>query len=343
MNCLKSVGGFQMGLVCLASALVCTASSQTATGKVVINELLYHPGGGGVESACNALEWVEIYNSGPNEVDVAGWTISNRDGEPNILLPPWTLPPECFLTIHQATGINDDDFSDLDGHYYTGDSSEVFDNDEDESALYSGFPGPSTIIDFIAWSKKSSYLAGTAHGYAVAAGIWASGDYYGSEGVNSGHTLARYFDGYDFDLRGDWRSISWVLYVHNAPLQPENPLQESPRNRSMIKDATPTFDWTDFPDADSYQLQVDNNWDFSSPEIDVSGLSESQYRSATSLPDDAYFYRVRAFVGDSPTPWAAEWLVVIDTGSLIGASPLVSLPCSCPHKYQRKDTKLLCI
>ncbi|UCG57689.1 MAG: hypothetical protein JSU70_22845, partial [Phycisphaerales bacterium] len=88
---------------------------------------------------------------------------------------------------------------------------------------------------------------------------------------------------------------------------------------------------------------VDNDWDFSSPEVDVSGISDSQYTPGTPLSDDAYFHRVRALVDGSPTPWAAEWLVVIDAGNLIAASSTVAFPCSCPHKYQRKDTNLLCI
>jgi len=312
--------------------------TRTSTG-IRINEILYRPSAaediGGVPAY--SVEWVEIFNAGSESQNLGDWTISNRSGMADVVLPSWNLTPGSYLTIHFGTGTNDNDFGDLDGHYYTGNSTEIFDDDEDECALYSGSPGNSTIVDFISWSNKATYTPGTAHGHAVGNGTWTPGDCYDSQELNFADSLGRYFDGYDRDLPADWQTISWALYALNGPLQPENPLQELPRNRSLISDATPMFDWTDFADADSYQLQVDNHWDFSSPEIDVNGLLISEYTPTTPLSDDAYFYRVRAFVAGSPTPWAAEWLVVIHTGTLPG------IPCSCPHKYQHKDTNLLCI
>ena len=74
---------------------------------VVINELIYRPCEVGRRFELHEHEWVEIYNVGPDSVDLTGWTISNRDGGPAITLPPWTLPPECFLTLHQAADSND--------------------------------------------------------------------------------------------------------------------------------------------------------------------------------------------------------------------------------------------
>lgn len=309
--------------------------------KVVINELFYRPGEVGRRPDLYEHEWVEVYNLGLDSVDLTGWAISNGDGSTDITFPPWVLPPGSFLTLHQAAGTDENDFDDLDGHYYTGYTTEIFDDDEDECAIYSGPPGPSTIVDFVSWSNKGTYAPGTAHGYAVVKGVWTSGDYYDSQGFNFAGYLARYFDGYDRDLSDDWRTISWALYVHNAPLQPENPLQELPRNRSVIGDATPTFDWTGFVDADSFQLQVDNSWDFSSPEIDAGGLLVSEYTPSTPLSEDAYFHRVRAFVAGVPTPWTAEWLVVIETS--ISEQVGCDGEGSCPHKYQHKDTELLCI
>jgi hypothetical protein len=316
--------------------------SQNCGARVVINELLYAPGETGRRFDLHDHEWVEIYNAGYDSADLTGWTVSNRDGTISISLPSIILPPGCFLTLHQDTGTNDFDFDDLDGHFYTGDTAEIFDDAEDECALYSGAPDATTIMDFVAWSNKiTTYIPGVAHGYAVSTGIWTFGDCVNSEDLVGADCLTRYFDGYDRDIPDDWQVVSWTVYAQNRPLQPENPIQITPLNRSVISDATPSFDWVDFPGADSYRLQVDNNWDFSSPEIDVSGLTTSQYTPVTSLTDDAYFWRVQAFVGGLPTPWAAEWLLVIQTAALAPQGRGGQL--SCPHKWQRKDTELLCI
>jgi len=110
---------------------------------IKINEILYRPGAaediGGVPAY--SVEWVEIFNAGSGSQNVGDWTISNRDGMADVILPGWNLTPGSYLTIHFGTGTNDNDFCDLDGHYYTGDSTAIFDDDEDECALYSGSPG----------------------------------------------------------------------------------------------------------------------------------------------------------------------------------------------------------
>ncbi|HEX2897397.1 MAG TPA: lamin tail domain-containing protein, partial [candidate division Zixibacteria bacterium] len=314
--------------------------SSVCDGRVVINEICPSPGETGRSFELLEHEWVEIHNAGYASIDLAGWTISNNDGTASISLPAWDLPPGCFLQIHQKSGANDNDFDDLDGHYYTGNTSEIFDDGEDECALYSGAPSVVTVVDFVSWSSDGSYSPGSAHGMAVAGGIWTSGDFVNASALVSPDCISRYFDGFDRDESGDWRIISWTLYAQNIALQPENPIQELPKNRAVISDATPTFDWADFPDADEYDLQVDNNWDFSSPEINVSGLNTSEYTALSALPDDGYFWRVRSIDAGTPTPWAAEWLFVVETSrSLRGASG--QLPA--PHKWQRKDTQLLCL
>ena len=326
----------------LMLAMACAAGwPDAAMCQVAINEVLYTHGNVGSGFEAHNHEWIEIYNSGPNGVDLTGWTISNRNGEPNIVLPSWVLPAGCYLTLHQEVGTDDANFADIDGHYYTGDANEVFGNNEDECALYSGTPGTTNIVDFIAWNSSGSYSPGTAHNYAVAKGIWTNADYLDTQGLYFADTIARYFDGYDRDASDDWQILSWSIYAHKWAHKPENPIQESPQNVGISDDNTPTFDWSAFADAGSYDLQVDNDCNFSSPVINLTGLPVSEYTPASPLSDNDYFWRVRANVSGAPTPWSAGWLLIIQTAPLGPSS--VGTRSVCQHLYQRKDTKLLCI
>jgi len=80
---------------------------------------------------------------------------------------------------------------------------------------------------------------------------------------------------------------------------PGVPTLVSPADNTNTNDNTPAFDWTDVIDTSgvTYQLQVDNNADFSSPEIDVSGLAPSTFTSGVGLLDSNYNWRVRAIDG----------------------------------------------
>jgi len=78
---------------------------------------------------------------------------------------------------------------------------------------------------------------------------------------------------------------------------PQAPTLFSPTNDATINDNTPTFDWSDITDPSTpvtYELLVDNNTDFFTPEISQTGLSASTFTPTTSLLDGAYNWKVRA-------------------------------------------------
>lgn len=79
------------------------------------------------------------------------------------------------------------------------------------------------------------------------------------------------------------------------------------------------WDYVDFDDPVSYDLQVDDNCEpgalqactFASPEIDLSGLPEAQWQTREPLPISAeqplgrrYYWRVRACAGNACSPWS---------------------------------------
>lgn len=319
------------------------ATAQSANPDIKINEILYSHGIGGIGGVEGySMEWVEIYNIGTSPVNINGWTISNREGSIEATLPNWDLPPGNYLTIHFGVGDDDNDFSDNDGHFWTGSVEEVFDDNEDECALYSSAPSSSTIVDFVSWSANGDYLPGVAHSYAVSEKIWSSGEYVNTDSLKPVDTMGRYLNGFDNNVLDDWRIYDWRDYVIIGITQPENPVQISPEKYIIMDDTTPTFDWADVPNIDSYRLQVDDDEDFSSPEIDQSGLTNSEFTSPTTLSSDLYFFKINGIKGGIETHWSAEWMFAIDGGGLAIVSGGEST-CSCPFKWQRKDTDLTCI
>jgi hypothetical protein len=81
-------------------------------------------------------------------------------------------------------------------------------------------------------------------------------------------------------------------------------------NGTIIYNATPTFNWTIVNDASQYWLQIDNNVDFSSPEINITNINQYTYPSNCDINStrvsftlsvgltnyDKYYCRVKALV-----------------------------------------------
>lgn len=152
-------------------------------------------------------EWVELYHRGGSSIN--GWTISNRNGTEVVALPDWDIPDDCYLVVYSGNGINDSDFSDNKGSLYTGIDIEFFNNIEDEVAIYSDIPSPSTIVDFVSWCSDNDYNQGQAHDYAVNARIWDSGHFFDTgfpngEPVWDGISIGRDEDSIDSNQPEDW-------------------------------------------------------------------------------------------------------------------------------------------
>jgi hypothetical protein len=110
--------------------------------------------------------------------------------------------------------------------------------------------------------------------------------------------------GYYWDV--DDISISGTL---SSP--PSTPTLATPANGSTTTDATPTFDWSDSSGATSYTIQVDNNSNFSSPEIQQSP-SVSTYTHSTDLALGTYYWRVLATNANGSSSYTSAWTVTIE-------------------------------
>lgn len=116
-------------------------------------------------------------------------------------------------------------------------------------------------------------------------------------------------------LAGPW-SAKWTFKTGNPPTVP---VLISPGNGSLVTDFTPLFNWNNSTNPSGttflrYELQVDDNDDFSSPEIEetTTPATESQFTAVSDLASETKFYwRVRAIneisAVEHTSAWSARW------------------------------------
>jgi len=92
-------------------------------------------------------------------------------------------------------------------------------------------------------------------------------------------------------------------------IAPPAPSPVSPENNENILDNTPTFEWTSVSDPSgvTYQIQVDNDPSFSSPEVDVAGWADNMY-TPSELADGIYYWHIRSVDGvGNAGGWSEDW------------------------------------
>ncbi|MBU7033152.1 MAG: carboxypeptidase regulatory-like domain-containing protein [Theionarchaea archaeon] len=99
-------------------------------------------------------------------------------------------------------------------------------------------------------------------------------------------------------------------FVVNAGEEPPSKVQlVSPPNAFENTPVRPTFSWLQVTGASSYQLQVDNNSTFASPEIDQSGIITTSYMAPSDLTPAKYYWRV---ISNAPNAqWSDTWSFTI--------------------------------
>ena len=84
---------------------------------------------------------------------------------------------------------------------------------------------------------------------------------------------------------------------------PGAPVVVTPADGSKTTDTTPYFDWLVVSGASSYQIEVDDNSDFTSPEIDTVTL-DLEYEPTLPLSLGSYSWRVLAANSCGDGPWS---------------------------------------
>ncbi|MFA5859989.1 MAG: N-acetylmuramoyl-L-alanine amidase [Elusimicrobiota bacterium] len=113
--------------------------------------------------------------------------------------------------------------------------------------------------------------------------------------------------------------LSTPKYINGITIDktsPQKPVLTSPQNNAIVG-KKPTFDWDDINDTTgvSYELLVDNNIEFSSPQkVIQKELTSSIYTSETELFGGVYYCRVLAKDGvGNRSPWSDIQTFTIDT------------------------------
>lgn len=114
--------------------------------------------------------------------------------------------------------------------------------------------------------------------------------------------------------REGWHQEVWAVFyehgINKDTLSPGTPTLYTPNSGSTIADNTPAFDWSSISDngysgLNYYQIQVDNNSSFASPEINQTPTA-SNYTPGTALANGRWYWKVRA--RDRAGNWGA-WSV----------------------------------
>jgi|GEM_PF-6381600 len=114
------------------------------------------------------------------------------------------------------------------------------------------------------------------------------------------------------------------LEVGDSYLVPPAPKLSQPSNRETVITATPTFLWQYAEDSSGYTLQIDDNEDFSSPEVDRRELNDLFYELSPSeqlTNEQTYFWRVRSYNGYGNGEWSKVWQFSVDEAAYPTPNP----------------------
>ncbi len=300
-------------------------SLDAAEAAVVINKVRPWYGDTGLPESSPSQ--VYLFNTGPAAQPLSGWVLSGPSGD--IALPAWTLPVRCYAVIEYAVGSDDPDFSDSIGTYHAA-LAPGLNRGADELGLYNGPPTSASLVDFVNWGEQTSSF-GPAYAHALTAGQWTAGVFIDVWEHAAFSQIARIPSGYDNNTAGNWQELE-MAYV--TPMRQHNAMQIEPRDGILDSNVT-ELRWRAVPGASAYQVEVDNDSTFLSPEF--STVLFGQTSTPVTLPTGFYYWRVWPNVSSSSR--AAIWRF------FHGAPPIAvgMATVAVPQRFQHKDTQLLCI
>lgn len=113
-----------------------------------------------------------------------------------------------------------------------------------------------------------------------------------------------------------FKDMGWTVSEKCSETELGIPTLNSPSNGTIITDDTPAFDWNPSGGATQYQIQIDNDTNFSPALTDVITTTTS-YTQTTSLSVDTYHWRVRSGDTVNWSEWSSAWsFTVSDTAPL---------------------------
>ncbi|MEX1268757.1 MAG: hypothetical protein WEA56_07115, partial [Balneolaceae bacterium] len=111
--------------------------------------------------------------------------------------------------------------------------------------------------------------------------------------------------GVNDDGEGDWSNSFSFTTEEDIPDAPEQVVLSSPSDGAEDIPLQPTLDWGAADRADSYELMLSENEDFSNPVIDETGITGTDFSITEDLDfDTEYFWRVRGVNDDGEGDWS---------------------------------------
>ncbi len=111
---LRSTSAAMLGVAALAAAAAAGPASNV--GKVIITEIFANPndndgGGFGINSAGDNLEFIEIFNTTNDPIDISGWYLDDEDPTAGVPFPPGTIlgPRQALAIIGARLGLTPND------------------------------------------------------------------------------------------------------------------------------------------------------------------------------------------------------------------------------------------
>lgn len=160
--------------------------------SVVINEVMFDPG-----ENDTGQEWIELYNSSENVVDLSGWQVY-PDGIGYYTIPSgFLLGSRKFVVIHLRLAGNN---STIDLYHTTTSSSNMSDT-AGSVALFSGEPrGKDTMKSFMQWGRGGE----TWESDADKADLWIKDTFVDISSFIKGYSLALNEDGMSAGGKTQW-------------------------------------------------------------------------------------------------------------------------------------------
>jgi len=109
------------------------------------------------------------------------------------------------------------------------------------------------------------------------------------------------------DTSGNTSEFGKIVLVQSTATTPDVPVPVSPSNNKTDVSVTPLFTWEAATGANTYDIQVSANENFSTTIIDESAIAITEFQSPVLAYSTEYFWRVRALNAVGQSAWSAVW------------------------------------
>lgn len=252
-------------------------------------------------------------------IDLAGWQVSNETGAVyTIPAAVSNVPNNVYILIYfDGQGSAADDYDPGDGqivlHTEAG-LGDVFPDEAGQVALYQ--PGARTaesIVDFVAWGGFSAQTAANA----VTAGVWPTGhaasfengfgDISQDDILEPDESIGR-FPGAAGEGAQNWANYPKESLSPGAANAVQPVTFITPENGAAVDTTTLSLSWREAAGASSYQFQLDNDSDFSSPLISTS-TSNTYYKPDPALAAGVYYWRINPIRNGVASGWTSPFQI----------------------------------